>query len=216
MGQKLLDQIEGFRLYLSTAEEERLKVLHPPEKTPELFERYLPYALALDCENEWNAKFAAVLAARRRGGLRRPRMVFRPALGRGPWAAASPTAWAEALPRAPPRPRPHRASSVWRGSSGGGGFSGGGGGGGGGSGLVRTLEAAYPPALRASFRVRAIVLRHSRVRRARPSRRDAACSKALGSRVKSVGVGELRFQRGDLVLELLHGGGQAFRARAFP
>jgi uncharacterized membrane protein YgcG len=63
MGRQLLDQIEGFRLYMTTAEEERLKVLHPPEKTPELFERYLPYALALDCENEWNAKFAAVLAA---------------------------------------------------------------------------------------------------------------------------------------------------------
>jgi uncharacterized membrane protein YgcG len=62
-GRKLLDQIEGFRMYMTTAEEERLKVLHPPEKTPELFERYLPYALALDCENEWNAKFAAVLAA---------------------------------------------------------------------------------------------------------------------------------------------------------
>ncbi|MFZ5675779.1 MAG: DUF2207 domain-containing protein [Pseudomonadota bacterium] len=62
-GRKLLDQVEGFRMYMTTAEEERLKVLHPPEKTPELFERYLPYALALDCENEWNAKFAAVLAA---------------------------------------------------------------------------------------------------------------------------------------------------------
>ncbi|QIG50338.1 DUF2207 domain-containing protein [Nordella sp. HKS 07] len=63
MGRKRLDQVEGFRMYLKTAEEERLKVLHPPEKTPELFERYLPFALALDCENEWNAKFAAVLAA---------------------------------------------------------------------------------------------------------------------------------------------------------
>ena len=59
----MLDQLEGFRLYMTTAEEERLKVLHPPEKTPELFERYLPYAMALDCENEWNNKFAAVLAA---------------------------------------------------------------------------------------------------------------------------------------------------------
>ena len=72
MGQKLLDQIEGFRLYLSTAEEDRLKVLHPPEKTPELFERYLPYALALDCENEWNAKFAAVLAAAAVAGATAP------------------------------------------------------------------------------------------------------------------------------------------------
>jgi len=43
-GRQLMDQIEGFRLYLSTAEEERLKVLNPPEKTPELFERYLPCA----------------------------------------------------------------------------------------------------------------------------------------------------------------------------
>jgi uncharacterized membrane protein YgcG len=63
IGRQVLDQIEGFRMYMATAEEERLKVLHPPEKTPELFERYLPYAMALDCENEWNEKFAAVLAA---------------------------------------------------------------------------------------------------------------------------------------------------------
>ena len=62
-GRAVLDEIEGFRMYMTTAEEERLKVLHPPEKTPELFERYLPYAMALDCENEWNNKFAAVLAA---------------------------------------------------------------------------------------------------------------------------------------------------------
>jgi uncharacterized membrane protein YgcG len=62
-GRAVLDEIEGFRMYMTTAEEERLKVLHPPEKTPELFERYLPYAMALDCENQWNTKFAAVLAA---------------------------------------------------------------------------------------------------------------------------------------------------------
>lgn len=71
-GRKLLDQIEGFRMYLATAEEDRLNVLHPPEKTPELFERYLPYALALDCENQWNAKFAAVLAAAAVAGAAAP------------------------------------------------------------------------------------------------------------------------------------------------
>lgn len=63
IGRQILDQIEGFRMYMTTAEENRLDVLHPPEKTPALFERYLPYAMALDCENQWNAKFAAVLAA---------------------------------------------------------------------------------------------------------------------------------------------------------
>lgn len=62
-GQKLRDAIAGFRHYLGIAEEHRLDVLHPPEKTPELFERYLPYAIALDVENAWAAKFADVLAA---------------------------------------------------------------------------------------------------------------------------------------------------------
>ena len=62
-GRQVLDQIDGFRLYLSTAEEKRLDALNPPEKTPELFERYLPYAMALDCENAWNKQFASVLAA---------------------------------------------------------------------------------------------------------------------------------------------------------
>ncbi len=59
-GRKLLDEIEGFRLYLSTAEQNRLDILHPPEKTPELFEKLLPYALALDVENKWSEQFAKV------------------------------------------------------------------------------------------------------------------------------------------------------------
>ncbi len=62
LGRRLLDGIEGFRMYLATAEEARLDALNPPEKTPELFERFLPYALALDCDNAWSEKFAAVLA----------------------------------------------------------------------------------------------------------------------------------------------------------
>ncbi|HEX8257866.1 MAG TPA: DUF2207 domain-containing protein [Allosphingosinicella sp.] len=62
-GRALMDRIEGFRRYLSITEEERLETLHPPEKTPELFERYLPYAIALDVENEWAERFATVLAA---------------------------------------------------------------------------------------------------------------------------------------------------------
>jgi hypothetical protein len=35
-GRKTMDQIEGFREYLSVAEEDRLNVMKPPEKTPEL------------------------------------------------------------------------------------------------------------------------------------------------------------------------------------
>jgi len=62
-GRKIMDEIEGFREYLGVAEVVRLNVLNPPEKTPELFEKFLPYAVALDCQNAWAAKFAGVLAA---------------------------------------------------------------------------------------------------------------------------------------------------------
>jgi uncharacterized membrane protein YgcG len=61
-GRKIMDQIEGFKLYLSVAEKERLNLLNPPEKTPALFEKYLPYALALNVENAWSEQFAEVLA----------------------------------------------------------------------------------------------------------------------------------------------------------
>jgi len=56
-GRKLLDQIEGFKLYLATAEQDRLDLMHPPEITPQLFEKYLPYALALGVENRWSKQF---------------------------------------------------------------------------------------------------------------------------------------------------------------
>ncbi len=62
-GRQVADQIEGFRQYLGVAEEDRLNALNPPEKTPELFERFLPYAIALDVENAWATRFAEVLAA---------------------------------------------------------------------------------------------------------------------------------------------------------
>ncbi|HOP40952.1 MAG TPA: DUF2207 domain-containing protein, partial [Geobacteraceae bacterium] len=64
-GRRTMDQIEGLKLYLSVAEKDRLNQLNPPEKTPEVFERFLPYALALDVEQEWCEQFADVLAAAR-------------------------------------------------------------------------------------------------------------------------------------------------------
>lgn len=60
-GRKLLDRIEGFKLYLSIAEKDELNFRHPPDKTPELFEQYLPYAIALDVEQQWAERFAGVI-----------------------------------------------------------------------------------------------------------------------------------------------------------
>jgi uncharacterized membrane protein len=131
-GRAVMDRIAGFEKYLSVTEEDRLERLHPPEKTPELFERYLPYAIALGVENRWAARFAGVLAA----------AAATPDGNRGMgWYSGSYNAWSN----------PGRfatavggalASSVASAStapgsssgSGGGGSSGGGGGGGGGGG----------------------------------------------------------------------------------
>jgi hypothetical protein len=60
-GRGVLDKIDGFRQYLTIAETERLKILNPPDKSPALFEKYLPYAMALDAEGEWGKQFAGVL-----------------------------------------------------------------------------------------------------------------------------------------------------------
>ena len=61
-GRQMLDEIEGMKLYMRVAEKERLNLLNPPDRTPEHFETLLPYAMALDVENEWNEQFAEVLA----------------------------------------------------------------------------------------------------------------------------------------------------------
>jgi len=62
-GRKILDAIAGFKQYLSIAEGERLDRMTPPGDSPELFEKYLPYAIALGVENRWADRFAPVLAA---------------------------------------------------------------------------------------------------------------------------------------------------------
>mgnify|MGYP000396417881 CR=1 FL=1 len=125
-GRRLMDEIEGFKLYLGVAEKDRLDMLHGPEVTPEVFERYLPYAMALDVETRWAERFEQELA---RTGQKPSR--YDPAWYRGPsfspsavgaFAGAFAGSFAGAL------------SSSTSSGSGGGGSSGGGGGGGGGGG----------------------------------------------------------------------------------
>ncbi|MDH3738450.1 MAG: DUF2207 domain-containing protein, partial [Alphaproteobacteria bacterium] len=62
LGRRTMDGIEGFKDYLSIAEKDRMNLLNPPDRTPELFERYLPYALALGVEQQWAEQFSDVLA----------------------------------------------------------------------------------------------------------------------------------------------------------
>jgi uncharacterized membrane protein YgcG len=58
-GRLVMDEIEGFRMYLDTAEQFRLDRMRSPELTPEAFEMFLPYAFALGVENNWCDRFAS-------------------------------------------------------------------------------------------------------------------------------------------------------------
>jgi uncharacterized membrane protein YgcG len=132
-GAKIRDQIDGFKMFLTTAEKNRLEILHPPHVTPEVFERYLPYAIALDSENEWSRKFEAEAA---QAGIAPQQQSYSPSwysgssfrrLGTRDFASSLGGAVAGATAAA--ASAPGRSSG-----SGGGGSSGGGGGGGGGGG----------------------------------------------------------------------------------
>lgn len=60
-GNKLRAEIEGFKLFLEGTEKERIRIIGtPPTKTPELYEQYLPYAIALGVEEQWSKQFAPV------------------------------------------------------------------------------------------------------------------------------------------------------------
>jgi uncharacterized membrane protein YgcG len=128
-GRRIMDQIEGFRMYLSVAEKERLGILYAVEKTPALFEKFLPYALALDVENQWTEQFENVLAKAGEEGYSPTWYSGRSwgTLGASGLASSLGTSLSGAI----------SSSSTAPGSSsgsGGGGSSGGGGGGGGGGG----------------------------------------------------------------------------------
>jgi uncharacterized membrane protein YgcG len=126
-GRSVMDHIEGFRLYLEVAEGDELKLIDEPPLTAELFERYLPAALALEVEQHWAERFSSVFAMQAAGHSPRwysgdswnTRDVARFSSG---FSASFSSAIASA------------STAPGSGSGGGGGSSGGGGGGGGGGG----------------------------------------------------------------------------------
>jgi uncharacterized membrane protein len=62
-GRAMLDRIAGFKQYLSITERDRLDRMQAPEDNLKLFERFLPYAIALEVENRWADRFTSMLAA---------------------------------------------------------------------------------------------------------------------------------------------------------
>ncbi len=50
-------KIEGLKLFLSVTEKDRMAFHNAPKKTPNLFNKLLPYAIALGVEKEWAKQF---------------------------------------------------------------------------------------------------------------------------------------------------------------
>jgi hypothetical protein len=66
LGQRVRTEIEGFRLYLETAEKLQLNAVEvdsaaPPPMTVERYEAFLPYAVALDVEEPWTRHFERLI-----------------------------------------------------------------------------------------------------------------------------------------------------------
>lgn len=61
LGRELLDEIAGFRMFLVTAEHERMKLADAPEMSEHLYAAHLPYALAMDVELSWSDRFTELL-----------------------------------------------------------------------------------------------------------------------------------------------------------
>jgi hypothetical protein len=136
-GRKVMDEIDGFKLYLDTAEKNRLNISNEPPMTVERFERILPYAIALGVEKPWSEHFDAELArnavADARDGYS-PGWYYGSSRGFSSGSISNVIAGASSgMAAAMVAAQPVQASSSGS-SSGGGGFSGGGGGGGGGGG----------------------------------------------------------------------------------
>ena len=117
-GYEAQNYLKGFKLFLSVTEKERYTFFNAPEKSPEVFMKYLPYAIAFKVEKEWSKVFE---------GITMPNPTWYEGAHLGAFSAVAFSndigAFSSSFAR----------SSGTSGSSGGGSSGGGGGGGGGGS-----------------------------------------------------------------------------------
>jgi len=117
LGYEAQDHLKGFKLFLSVTDEERFKFHNAPQKSPEQFMQYLPYAIAFGVEKQWAKAFE---------GITIPNPDWYEG-GSSSFSAVNLTSSLGAFSTS------FAASSGSSGSSGGGSSGGGGGGGGGGS-----------------------------------------------------------------------------------
>jgi len=117
-GYEALDHLKGFKLFLSVTDKERFTFHNAPEKSPQQFMEYLPYAIAFDVERQWAKVFE---------GISLPNPVWYEGGSAGNFSAVGLSSSLGGFSSS------FAASSGASASSGGGSSGGGGGGGGGGS-----------------------------------------------------------------------------------
>jgi uncharacterized membrane protein len=133
-GREIMDEIEGFRMYLNAAEKPQIQQMNPPGLTPEVFEKYLPYALALGVGEAWGKSFEKSLAVMEKNTGRSTNYAPIWYAGRG-FNAGAMGGFSKGLGRTFSNVLNNSAAAPGsKSGSGGGGRSGGGGGGGGGGG----------------------------------------------------------------------------------
>ncbi|TAH35833.1 DUF2207 domain-containing protein [Candidatus Saccharibacteria bacterium] len=126
------DALAGLKLYMETAEKDRIAMLQSPnapyaaktdapQQTVELFEKLLPYAMIMGVEKEWAKQFERIYTTP-------------PDWYNGNWAAFNTAYLVSSLNDSVGAMNSSFAAPASSGSGSGGGFSGGGGGGGGGGG----------------------------------------------------------------------------------
>ena len=54
--------IDGLKMYINTAEKHRLELINAPEDNVRQYEAILPYAIALDCADAWQKRYAPILS----------------------------------------------------------------------------------------------------------------------------------------------------------
>jgi hypothetical protein len=135
LGRRLLDHIEGLRLYLNVAERQDIESRHrdAPPQTLEEFERLLPYAVALDAADTWGRRFADAIRRAEQAGTVQTRSWYPVTASGGTGFSTAGLTGGLASGLASAVASSSRAPGSSSGG-GGGGSSGGGGGGGGGGG----------------------------------------------------------------------------------
>ncbi|MDE1159566.1 MAG: DUF2207 domain-containing protein [Neorhizobium sp.] len=131
LGRKLMDGIEGLRLYLTVAEKDRMNMAGAPDMSPQHFERLLPYAVALGVEKPWSRAFETWLAAATAGAAAAYTAAWYHGDGFGSFGdriGGFSSGMASTIQSTLPAPTSSSSSGFSGGSSGGGGGGGGGGG----------------------------------------------------------------------------------------